>query len=200
MLDGLMSKENIEIEKKLVLVMLEQLSYIVKYANNAIYYGSTISMIASYLIENLTPHDSEEPCNFESEEIKDIFNSFKDAEIQLKKMHSTVDSISEIHWDFNNTFNDFMLTTGILYIHSDYFEELLLNYKNYCAKQKGDYMMNKKSDQCMLACDKICDYCGDCEKYGLLEIPLDEPSEEEPSEDELLEQLYYELEREADRM
>lgn len=130
--------KNIEKERELVLFMLEQLSYIIRYVNTAIYYGSTISMVASYLIENLTPHDSEEQCEFEPEEIKDIFNSFKDAEIQLKKMHSTVDIISEILWDFDNTFSDLMGTTGIYYIKTDYFDELLTDYENYYTQKTGD--------------------------------------------------------------
>lgn len=75
----MINKDKVEKEQELVLMMLEQLSYIMRYVNEAIYYGSKTSMIASYLIENLIPHDTDEPCEFEPDEIKDIFNSFKDA-------------------------------------------------------------------------------------------------------------------------
>lgn len=186
-----MSKKNIQKEKELILVMLEQLSYIIRYVNNAIYYGSTISMVASYLVENLIHHDSEEPCEIEPEEIKDIFNSFKDTEIQLKKMHSTVNIISEILWDFDNTFNDLMTTTGIYYTKTDYFDELLTDYKNYSTQKTGDLKMNKKGECCMLAFDKICDYCGDCEECGLLDIT---------DKEEMIEDKLYQSERESDLM
>lgn len=131
------SKNKIEKEQELVLMMLGQLSYIVRCVNEAIYYGSKTSMIASYLIDNLAPHNTEEPCEFEPCEIKEIFNSFKDAEIQLKKMHETMNIISEILGDFNNSFDELMINTGIFYTKTDYVDELLLNYKNYCSKKSG---------------------------------------------------------------
>ena len=57
------------------------------------------------------------------------------------------------------------------------------------------WMQNKKRNRCILYQYEKCNYCGYCAEHGFLDIPLDEPSE-----DKLLEQLYYELEREADRM
>ena len=136
--EGFMDTKNkIEKEQELVLMMLEQLSYIMRYVNEAIHYGSKTSIIASYLLENLIPHDTEEPCEFEPDEIKDIFNSFKDAEIQLKKMHTTMDIVSEIVWDFNNSFDELMINTGIFYTKTDYVDELLLDYKNYYSQKSG---------------------------------------------------------------
>lgn len=131
------TKNEIEKEQKLVLMMLEQLSYIMRYVNEAIYYGSKTIMMTSYLIESLIPHDTDEPCDFEPCEIKDIFNSFKDAEIQLKKMHATMDITSEILWDFNNSFDELMINTGIFYTKTDYVDALLLDYKNYYPQKSG---------------------------------------------------------------
>ena len=133
----MINKDKVEKEQELVLMMLEQLSYIMRYVNEAIYYGSKTSMIASYLIENLIPHDTDEPCEFEPDEITDIFNSFKDAEIQLKKIHMTMNIVSEIVWDFNNSFDELMINTGIFYTKTDYVDELLLDYKNYYSQKSG---------------------------------------------------------------
>ena len=133
----MINKDKVEKEQGLVLMMLEQLSYIMRYVNEAIHYGSKTSIIASYLLENLIPHDTEEPCEFEPAEIKDIFNSFKDAEIQLKKMHTTMNIVSEIVWDFNNSFDELMINTGIFYTKTDYVDELLLDYKNYYSQKSG---------------------------------------------------------------
>ena len=135
--DIMINKDKVEKEQELVLMMLEQLSYIMRYVNEAIHYGSKTSIIASYLLENLIPHDTEEPCEFEPDEIKDIFNSFKDAEIQLKKMHTTMNIVSEIVWDFNNSFDELMINTGIFYTKTDYVDELLLDYKNYYSQKSG---------------------------------------------------------------
>ena len=135
--DIMINKDKVEKEQELVLMMLEQLSYIMRYVNEAIHYGSKTSIIASYLLENLIPHDTEEPCEFEPDEIKDIFNSFKDAEIQLKKMHTTMNIVSEIVWDFNNSFDELMINTGIFYTKTDYVDELLLDYKNYYFQKSG---------------------------------------------------------------
>ena len=133
----MINKDKVEKEQELVLMMLEQLSYIMRYVNEAIHYGSKTRIIASYLLENLIPHDTEEPCEFEPDEIKDIFNSFKDAEIQLKKMHTTMNIVSEIVWDFNNSFDELMINTGIFYTKTDYVDELLLDYKNYYSQKSG---------------------------------------------------------------
>ena len=54
-------------------------------------------------------------------------------------------------------------------------------------------MLNKKVDICMLYQYKKCDYCGYCEEYDFLDI-------DEPTEDELIEQLFYKSERESDLM
>ena len=56
-------------------------------------------------------------------------------------------------------------------------------------------MMNEKGERCLLACDKICDYCGDCEKYGLLDIPSEDVDVEQ-----MIEEALYQSEREADMM
>lgn len=51
--------------------------------------------------------------------------------------------------------------------------------------------MNKKGERCMLASDKICDYCGDCEGYGLFDIP---------DKEAMIEEELYQSERESDLM
>lgn len=56
-------------------------------------------------------------------------------------------------------------------------------------------MKNKKGRPCMLACDKVCDYCGDCEKYGLLDIPYEDIDIEQMIENEL-----YQSERDSGMM
>lgn len=52
--------------------------------------------------------------------------------------------------------------------------------------------MKRKLEPCMLSGYEVCDNCGDCYKYEL------DISYDEPSEDEIIEKLYYESEREAD--
>lgn len=54
-------------------------------------------------------------------------------------------------------------------------------------------MMNNKYKLCVFYIHKECDYCGYCEENKYSDISTDEPYE-----DEIIEELYYKLEREAD--
>lgn len=48
-----------------------------------------------------------------------------------------MDIVSEIVWDFNNSFDEIMINTGIFYTKTDYVDELLLDYKNYYSQKSG---------------------------------------------------------------
>ncbi len=52
-------------------------------------------------------------------------------------MHATMDITSEILWDFNNSFDELMINTGIFYTKTDYVDALLLDYKNYYPQKSG---------------------------------------------------------------
>lgn len=61
-------------------------------------------------------------------------------------------------------------------------------------------MIYKKNNLCILYPHEKCDFCGYCEKYGLLDISCEEISEEDVCEEKIIERLIYESEREADLM
>ncbi|WP_298524884.1 hypothetical protein [uncultured Methanobrevibacter sp.] len=48
-----------------------------------------------------------------------------------------MDITSEILWDFNNSFDELMINTGIFYTKTDYVDALLLDYKNYYPQKSG---------------------------------------------------------------
>ena len=171
------NKNKVEEEEKLLLMMLEQLSYIMRYVNESMYYGSKTSIIVAHILENLMHHNGEKSHEFEPKEITDIFNNFKDAEIQLKKMHLAVNDTEEILWDFGNFFEDLMIMTGIYVNKTDYVDKILLDYKNYYYRKKSE-SVNKKEKNCILTCDKNCDNCGYYEEDDS-NMGIDEPSTDE---------------------
>lgn len=59
-------------------------------------------------------------------------------------------------------------------------------------------MKNNEYDHCVLSYEIPCDNCKCCEKYGLDISYFEELTEEDICEDEIIEELIYRSEREAD--
>jgi hypothetical protein len=132
-----------EREHELALMMLHQLYYIIRCVNLAAYYGSKTSMIASYLIEYIMPHYSDELsdyelCDFEPFEIDEIINSFKDADIQLKMMQSAVNSINVTLEEFDDSIDDLMAYMNIFVDKTKCMDGTQLDYEKYYTQKRGD--------------------------------------------------------------